>query len=139
MNKKDTNFLPLYFPDCLCYMDNHKNTSAGVAILVKRTYAKNYHITAKSSDALSGRLLLLSFAGKECFRSFCIVNVYLPTGTNMQEKNFALKELRNLLCPALTFIGGDFNFVEHNKDGPTVISGEAERTWMDVCAEFGNI
>ena len=134
---KDKNYFRLHFGDCLSYTSNHTATSAGVAILIKRTFAENYTINARTTDNMAGRLLCLDFNGRPPYRSFSLINVYLPAGTSMLEKTAALKNLDSLICTCLTFVGGDFNFVETSKEGPTTLSGEAKRTWDDLTNKHG--
>ena len=134
----DHRYLDNLFPNHICYYNNLNAKSAGVATLVSKRLAKQYRIEATSPKGpLEGRTVILRLtdsAGEKA--PFTLANVYFPSGTNMQAKNKAICCLRRYLQPELTFLSGDFNFVDKEEDGPTLLQGEARESWTALLADL---
>ena len=125
-----------YFaPGAVPYYSNFESGKAGVAILVKDTFAKEHRISSVQLPAeLGGYIMALRFDPKEAHSPpFFVFNVYLDSSSSAARKRQILA-LTSVPAPFFSFFVGDWNFTlaEEDNTRPTARppSGAFLKAWI---------
>ena len=121
LGRHEANALAQDFPSWIIYYNNMDRNRGGIITMVRKTVAKLYNITRVDLPAAAaGRILVLRFKSIELPNDarahFNLVNVYLSSGQDMDDKLAEINCLGAVDASSHTFAGGDFNFVEKEAD-----------------------
>jgi ribonuclease HI len=116
------NALNARFPTWRILYNNPTNNTGGTLIMISPLLRYHYNIAPhRLHPALTGHAQLVALTGitrnGATPMSYRLLNLYLPTGTDVHKRRAAhLKHLRCIPADLPLIMGGDFNFVESPQD-----------------------